>query len=369
MKYYIVLFLCALFFPVLFPASVSAAVRINEVAWMGTAASQYSEWIELYNDAADAVSLKDWKLYKTDAVLLYTLSKSIPGKGYLLIERTTPTASDAVPGINDEAGAFGGSGLRNTGEDLVLEDKEGTVIDKLSFASGWPAGDAKTKDTMQVSGSTWITAPGTPDAVNATKNTITTAANTQSPQTSSVVVPPVGSSAVSGSTSQGTNSSNSSSAQIPPTAGTPDSNQSSSTGTTSKIENNSGQSDAQNSSPVAVPATLRNVSSGITINSQVPPTAEPAGTVSHSSKTIPTSQSASQKKSSTKAPAVISNADTAANDASASSLEDSSNQAASAEGYGAPKENNHTKIIIFGAVILIGIALFLLLERFKAHQE
>jgi hypothetical protein len=32
------------------PGVVKADVIINEVAWMGTADSQYEEWIELYNN-------------------------------------------------------------------------------------------------------------------------------------------------------------------------------------------------------------------------------------------------------------------------------------------------------------------------------
>jgi hypothetical protein len=51
MKYPLTLFLCVLFLPVY----AFATVKINEVAWMGTAASQYSEWIELYNDGESAV--------------------------------------------------------------------------------------------------------------------------------------------------------------------------------------------------------------------------------------------------------------------------------------------------------------------------
>lgn len=149
------------------PRLVLAQVRINEIAWMGTEKSQYSEWLELYNEGDEAVSLAGWKLYKAGDVL-YTLSKSIAAKGYLLIERTTTSAPDAVSGISDEAGPFGAGGLRNTGEDLILKDKSGAAIDTLSFAKGWPAGDAEANKSMQWNGEQWITAIPTPDAVNAT---------------------------------------------------------------------------------------------------------------------------------------------------------------------------------------------------------
>ncbi len=164
MKYTAWLFLGAL----LLPCVAFGDVKINEVAWMGTSKSQYSEWIELYNSGEEAISLAGWKLYKAGSEVLFTLSKSIPAQGYLLIERTTSSAPDAVEGINDESGPFGASGLRNTGEDLVLKDEKGTAVDTLSFSSGWPAGETGSGKTMQWDGSTWITAEGTPDTANAT---------------------------------------------------------------------------------------------------------------------------------------------------------------------------------------------------------
>jgi hypothetical protein len=164
MKYTVWLFLGAL----LLPCIAFGDVKINEVAWMGTSKSQYSEWIELYNSGEEAVSLAGWKLYKAGSETIYTLSKSIAAHGYLLVERITASAPDAVEGISDEAGAFGASGLRNTGEDLSLKDDKGMAVDTLSFSAGWPAGEAASGKTMQWDGSTWISAEGTPDAANAT---------------------------------------------------------------------------------------------------------------------------------------------------------------------------------------------------------
>ncbi len=143
---------------------VYADVQITEIAWMGTSASQYSEWFELYNDAAESVNLAGWKLVQGDGSVIFTMTKSIGGGEYLLVERTTASAPDAVPGIDDESGPFGASGFANTGEDLVLKDASGTAVQTLSYASGWPAGDASTKQTMQWDGSSWITADPTPKA-------------------------------------------------------------------------------------------------------------------------------------------------------------------------------------------------------------
>lgn len=154
-----------LFAVCMLPQIAHAAVRITEVAWMGTTDSQYSEWLELYNDGDTSLNLAGWKLYEGDGgALVFTLTKSIATNGYLLIERTTASAPDAVSGINDEAGSFGASGLANTGEHLVLKDSSGTTVDELDYLDGWPGGDATTKETMQRAGESWITAPATPKA-------------------------------------------------------------------------------------------------------------------------------------------------------------------------------------------------------------
>lgn len=302
---------------------------------MGTAASQYSEWIELYNDGADAVSLDGWKLYKTGNTLLYTLSKSINAGKYLLVERITASAPDAVPGISDEAGAFGGAGLRNTGEDLSLQDKDGNTINIVPFASSWPAGDAKSKDTMQWTGSKWITAPGTPDAQNASDNA--------PPETPAVVtvtdvpyVPPV---------TIETNPSTDSSA--------------------------SPQIVAVQTPIVAVPATVTVPPASIAsvvMMPVAPHTESPAVTqISPIISAQPQPVIASvhmAKNPAIKKSIPIASVAASSDNTAADALQDPSDQTAPPQ-----KENNHIKIIIFGAVILIGMALFLLLERLKAQQE
>jgi hypothetical protein len=158
MKYILIVFIS-----VLIPTLAFADVRITEIAWMGTAESQYGEWIELHNDGTSAVDLAGWKIYSDGGdQILFSLSSNIPGGGYLLIERTTASMPDPVPGIADESGSFGGGGLSNVGEDLVLKDSSGNIVQSLSFASSWPAGNATTKETMQWDGSAWVSAVGTP---------------------------------------------------------------------------------------------------------------------------------------------------------------------------------------------------------------
>lgn len=158
-------YISLVFIFIFLPCTASAAVRITEIAWMGTSESQYGEWIELYNSSPEPVSLLGWKLYSDGGTtLVYTFKKSIGAEEYLVAERTTPSTPDPLPSINDETGPFSGNGFSNAGEDVVLKDQKGTTIDSLSYARGWPAGDAKTSETMQWNGEKWITAVATPKA-------------------------------------------------------------------------------------------------------------------------------------------------------------------------------------------------------------
>lgn len=148
------------------PNLAQAEIRINEVAWMGTSSSQYEEWIELYNDGT-AQSLDGWKIYKAGgSTTLISLSGNISAGQYLLVCRTTPSVTSPLGGICNIQGAFGGSGLNNTSENILLKDGSGNTVDSIDATSGWPAGDSTNKNTMQKSGSGWITASATPGATN-----------------------------------------------------------------------------------------------------------------------------------------------------------------------------------------------------------
>lgn len=155
------------------PERAHGQVRINEIAWMGTDVptnAHYCEWVELYNQGADSVSLSGWRLATLDGGMNLALSGSIPSGGYFVVERYTANACpDPVPGISDFSGPFG-SGLSNSGEELVLS-QSGTEQDRVDASSGWEdtvGGSASKKYTAQRAGDSWVTAAPTPGAANAT---------------------------------------------------------------------------------------------------------------------------------------------------------------------------------------------------------
>jgi len=121
-------------------------VVINEVAWAGTGTSSKArsdEWLELFNKTDYTIDLNGWSLARpngTTTSLIVALKNSIGPKAYYLIERTDDTAVADVPA--DLAKSFGGGGLDNSGEDLILLDGASQIIDRLNFSAGWPAGSA-----------------------------------------------------------------------------------------------------------------------------------------------------------------------------------------------------------------------------------
>lgn len=141
------------------------SVTINEVCWMGNADKATNEWIELYNNKNEPVSLENWLLKIDDTEI--RLKGAIGAQGYYLISRNKTIGADLV---------FTKS-LKNTGNKISLLDDKKNIIEEMDWSSGWPAGNNKTKQTMEridplLSGTikaNWQTgkiAEGTPKAKN-----------------------------------------------------------------------------------------------------------------------------------------------------------------------------------------------------------
>jgi len=118
-------------------------VVINEIAWMGTKANSSDEWIELYNNTNQAISLGGWGLYEAGGeTLIEPLTGIIDAKSYYLIERTDDTTVSDIAASQIPSG-WGGSGLKNGGEHLQLLDQNSTIIDEVNCSNGWFAGEGK----------------------------------------------------------------------------------------------------------------------------------------------------------------------------------------------------------------------------------
>ena len=149
-------------------------IFISEVAWAGTQASVFDEWIELYNDGSSTVDLTNWRIQAADGDPLITLSGNIPPGSYLLFERGSQNVTD-VAGIVYSAGLFS-----DTGETLYLLDDTSAIVDTVNSNGGaWPAGTSTPNfRTMERIGNVadsdyvWLTFDNTPSALDAGGNDI-----------------------------------------------------------------------------------------------------------------------------------------------------------------------------------------------------
>ena len=83
-------------------------VLINEIAWMGTKASTYGEWIELRNVANSPINVNGWTLYEGGgSTKIIDLTGTIDAGAYYLIKRTTASSPDPIPHVvADVSGSF-----------------------------------------------------------------------------------------------------------------------------------------------------------------------------------------------------------------------------------------------------------------------
>lgn len=114
-------------------------VVINEIAWMGTSATNSAdEWIELYNNTTSTIDITGWRLLSADGSPDITFSTStIAANDFYLIERTDDYAVSDI--LADATSSFD-NGLGNSGEKLELRNASGTVIDLVDCSEEWFAG-------------------------------------------------------------------------------------------------------------------------------------------------------------------------------------------------------------------------------------
>ena len=121
--------------------SLEKNVVINEIAWAGTKADPFDEWIELYNNIGSSIDLTGWKLQSSDADGPdIELVGSIGANSFYLIERTddNPTSETA-----DAKESFGNGLSNDTCEVLYLYDSLDNIVDQTFCNSNgtWPGGE------------------------------------------------------------------------------------------------------------------------------------------------------------------------------------------------------------------------------------
>lgn len=130
-----------------FPAASAPTHRVllNEIAWMGNASSASGEWIELKNNSGADLSLRGMRLLDDEGNFEAALGDAgtMPAGALFLIER----GEDAAPGVAADL-VYKGN-LPNDGMRLGIFDAQCALLDEIDARKGWPAGDNKTKRTME----------------------------------------------------------------------------------------------------------------------------------------------------------------------------------------------------------------------------
>jgi len=124
-------------------------IAINEIAWMGTRASSYDEWLELKNNTGHTISLSGWAIESKDGAPRIALQGSIAPREYLVFERRANTI------IADSRIITYGNGssewaLGNGGEELILS-RLSAIFDQTP-SDAWAAGNntsSSSRKTME----------------------------------------------------------------------------------------------------------------------------------------------------------------------------------------------------------------------------
>ncbi|MEK7653404.1 MAG: lamin tail domain-containing protein [Patescibacteria group bacterium] len=133
-------------------------VVINELMWMGSSGDSNDEWIELRNMKNYDIDLSNWDIdgaVSGSGHLEIPEGYTIKANGFFLITKNSwdDTAINLIADLPSDEGLTNKSGmsLLNTGEQLILKDNGGNVID-TAWQDGvaWPAGSNGTvKKSME----------------------------------------------------------------------------------------------------------------------------------------------------------------------------------------------------------------------------
>ena len=102
-------------------------INYNPAADFGQSDTEY-EFIELYNNSSDNVSLTGWNLTATN--IDFTFDEfTLEAGGYVVLARTPQTYEGSI--------GHGGTSLINNGETLTLTDANGDIVDIVTYVSCW----------------------------------------------------------------------------------------------------------------------------------------------------------------------------------------------------------------------------------------
>lgn len=160
------------------PAAARAAVVINEIMYNPGGTDSGREWVELYNNGSQDVTLVggsvkgSWRIADSSNHTITDPASGVgrgklvvPAGGYLVI------ATDPSVFMGEFSGNYSVAksslSLTNTGTSVSLIDGTGAVVDSVTYTASQGGDDNGT--SLQLASSTWLQALPTPGAQNATE--------------------------------------------------------------------------------------------------------------------------------------------------------------------------------------------------------
>src|SRR3989338_10626501 len=125
----------------IFPFLAKASVYISEIMYDLEGSDDKKEWIEIYNNTAGEINLKDWRFYDGSNHILNEPPAN-GGKGSLIMTAYNYAilSSDATTTVANYPAYSGADidtvmSLGNTSETLKIIDANGAIVDTFSYIS------------------------------------------------------------------------------------------------------------------------------------------------------------------------------------------------------------------------------------------
>lgn len=154
------------------PLFAGASLEITEIMYDLQGGDDNREWVEVYNNGEEDIDFVGWKLFNNKKsnhpFTVFQGDGVIKSGGYLIIIDTGD--DDPIRFLTDWPNYSGvilnsnfGS-LSNVGDTLILKNKNGDVIDSVSYTSDW--GAERDGNSLQKIAGEWKAAAPTPGAAN-----------------------------------------------------------------------------------------------------------------------------------------------------------------------------------------------------------
>ncbi len=114
------------------------SLAVNEIMYAPTA-NTGKEWFEIYNKTNSAVNLANWKWKDATGSIntITTQAIMIPANGFAVICEDSSAVKGFYPLNTGVVIQSSWSALNNTGDNLVLFNSAGVIIDSITFTSSW----------------------------------------------------------------------------------------------------------------------------------------------------------------------------------------------------------------------------------------